>query len=205
MGRRFAAEEDKAAFLESPMTDGTIEEDFEAAFLRENPDTKDCSGEGGGPDEDSVDNFADIAGRGIIEVVGDDDAGCKIVVISACRLPCNKSFDHAKFLRYLTHTLQKYVEFDYSLVYFHYGLTSKNKPPLKWLWDAYKSLDRPFRKNLKSLFLVHPTNFIRVVWNFFKPIISVKFGRKVQYVNYLSDLQKFMDVKQLPIPKQVIE
>ncbi len=60
---------------------------------------------------------------------------------------------------------------DYSLVYFHHGLTSRNKPPIRWLWEVYKALDRRYKKNLKSLYLVHPTNFIRVVWNFFKPII----------------------------------
>ena len=73
--------------------------------------------------------------------------------------------------RYLMHTLDAYVDMDYSLVYFHFGLTSKNKPPLRWLWEVYKALDRRYKKNLKSLYLVHPTNFIRVVWNFFKPII----------------------------------
>ncbi len=87
------------------------------------------------------------------------------------RLPSNNDFDHQRFLRYLMQTLDAYVDIDYSLVYFHYGLTSKNKPPLRWLWDAYKALDRRYKKNLKTLFLVHPTNFIRVVWNFFKPII----------------------------------
>lgn len=73
--------------------------------------------------------------------------------------------------RYLTHTLDTFVEQDYSLVYFHYGLTSKNKPPLSWLWQAYKAFDRKYKKNLKALYLVHPTNFIRFVWQIFKPAI----------------------------------
>lgn len=73
--------------------------------------------------------------------------------------------------RYLTHTLDTFVEQDYSLVYFHYGLTSKNKPPLSWLWQAYKAFDRKYKKNLKALYLVHPTNFIRIVWQIFKPAI----------------------------------
>ena len=73
--------------------------------------------------------------------------------------------------RYLTHTLDMFVEQDYSLVYFHYGLTSKNKPPLSWLWQAYKAFDRKYKKNLKALYLVHPTNFIRIVWQIFKPAI----------------------------------
>lgn len=75
------------------------------------------------------------------------------------------------FNRYLTHTLDTFVEQDYSLIYFHYGLTSKNKPPLSWLWQAYKAFDRKYKKNLKALYLVHPTNFIRIVWQIFKPAI----------------------------------
>lgn len=69
------------------------------------------------------------------------------------------------------HTLDTFVEQDYSLVYFHYGLTSKNKPSLSWLWQAYKAFDRKYKKNLKALYLVHPTNFIRFVWQIFKPAI----------------------------------
>ncbi|XP_059080422.1 rho GTPase-activating protein 1-like [Tigriopus californicus] len=172
-------------FLESPMSNGTIEEDFETALVASNDGNL---GQTQGPltlsqgidDED----FSAIARHGIVEVVGDD---------------------HQKFLSYLTQTLDKYVNIDYSLVYFHHGLTSKNKPPLKWLWEVYKALDRRYKKNLKTLYLVHPTNFIRVVWNFFKPIISVKFGRKVQYVNYLHELEPHMEVARLPIPKQVID
>lgn len=85
----------------------------------------------------------------------------------------SKKLFHKKHFhcRYLTHTLDMFVEQDYSLVYFHYGLTSKNKPPLSWLWQAYKAFDRKYKKNLKALYLVHPTNFIRIVWQIFKPAI----------------------------------
>ena len=34
---------------------------------------------------------------------------------------------------------------------------------------------------------------------------SVKFGRKVQYVNYLHELAQSMALEQIPIPKHVIE
>ncbi len=46
--------------------------------------------------EDESD-FSDIARHNIIEVVGDDVAGRKIIVISACRLPSNKSFDYNRY------------------------------------------------------------------------------------------------------------
>ena len=73
--------------------------------------------------------------------------------------------------RYLKVTLDRYVDIDYTIVYFHHGLKTSNKPPLSWLWGLYKVLDRRYKKNLKSLYIVHPTSFIRVVYNFFKPII----------------------------------
>jgi len=69
------------------------------------------------------------------------------------------------------YTLDKYVEQDYSLVYFHHGLNSKNKPPLTWLWQAYRAFERKYKKNLKALYLVHPTNFIKLTFQLFKPVI----------------------------------
>ena len=176
-----------------------------------------------------------------MDVVGDDKGGRKIIVVSACKLPPNKNFDNQRFLRlipilmreemikmsrYLMLTLDQYVDIDYSLVYFHHGLNSSNKPPLSWLWGLYKVVDRRYKKNLKTCFIVHPTSFIRVVYNFFKPIIryeerknyngicdiltilknfSAKFGRKIQYVNQLSELKQHMNINALPIPTTVRE
>ncbi|KMQ91457.1 rho gtpase-activating protein 1 [Lasius niger] len=218
-------------YLESPVSDGTIEENFEEAlgiavdnkFIMSMP--KICvhsetlyykeylylwiAEDLAALDRELADeeDYFDISKHGIVEVVGDDSAGRKIIVVSACKLPPigKEVFNHAKLLRYLTHTLDTFVEQDYSLVYFHYGLTSKNKPPLSWLWQAYKAFDRKYKKNLKALYLVHPTNFIRFVWQIFKPAISVKFGRKMMYVNYLEDLAHYIKLDQLIIPPQVIE
>ena len=76
--------------------------------------------------------------------------------------------------RYLMFTLDQFVEEDYSVVYFHHGLNSQNKPPFRWLLQAYRAFDRKYKKNLKALYLVHPTNFIRVVWQLFKPFIRYR-------------------------------
>ena len=192
--------------LNSPMSDGTIEEDFSLAFNR---DVEITAGQLGSPvtpvvsQEERLEDYADIAELGIVEVGGDDKAGRKIIVVSASKLPKNKNFVHARFLTFLRLALDQYVKLDYSLVYFHHGLTSSNKPPLSWLWGLYKVLDRNFKKNLKSCYIVHPTAFIRVVYNFFKPIISAKFGRKIQYINHLDELTPHMNIKALRIPDAV--
>jgi hypothetical protein len=51
------------------------------------------------------------------------------------------------------------------------------------------------------LILLPSNNCIHFVIFFF----SVKFGRKVQYVNYLHELEQHMDLERLPVPKQVTE
>ncbi|CAL8104989.1 unnamed protein product [Orchesella dallaii] len=190
-------------YLESPVSDGTIEENFEeelaaAPFIPE-PESITTT-----PLQDEED-FGDIAQHGILEVVGDDAYGRKIIVVAACKLPSDKSFNHQRFLRYLLYTLDKYVEQDYSLVYFHHGLNSKNKPSYTWLIQAYRAFERKYRKNLKALYLVHPTNFIRLALQVFKPFVSAKFGRKVMYISYLSELNQHIRLDQLCIPNAVHE
>ncbi|XP_059055267.1 rho GTPase-activating protein 1-like [Achroia grisella] len=181
-------------------SDGTIEENFEAELASGLEVYAEISSSS--LDDDS---FAELNSSGLVEVVGDDEIGRRIIVVSACRLPPRESLHQDKLLRYLMFTLDKYVEQDYSLVYLHCGLNSSSKPPLSWLWKAYKAFDRKYKKNLKALYLVHPTNFIRVVWQMLRPAISVKFGRKMMYVNYLHELQQYLNLDKLCIPEQVLE
>ncbi|XP_053318692.1 rho GTPase-activating protein 8 isoform X2 [Spea bombifrons] len=149
--------------------------------------------------------FYDVARHGIIHVAGDDNFGRKVITFSCCRLPPGHEIDHIRLLEYLKYTLDRYVENDYSVVYFHYGLNSKNKPALSWLQNAYRAFDRKYKKNLKALYVVHPTNFIKVLWNIFKPVISHKFGKKVLYMNYLSDLREHLKFNRLVIPQEVLQ
>jgi hypothetical protein len=44
--------------------------------------------------------------------------------------------------RFMKMTLDQYVEMDYVIVYFHHGMTSKNKPKLSWMVQVYRELDR---------------------------------------------------------------
>lgn len=194
-----SSEHDDDPLLESPMSDGIMDENFEDVLSFNF--NKDIDVEIA---EEAID-FSDIAKYGIVEIAGDDSYGRKVIVISACKLPSNKILNHNKFLRYLMCTLDQFVENDYTLVYFHYGLNSKNKLPLSWLWEAYKAFDRKYKKNLKALYLVHPTKFIRFVWQIFRPAISVKFGKKMMYVNYLHELKHHLHFEQLAIPKPVLE
>ncbi|XP_008053368.1 rho GTPase-activating protein 8 isoform X2 [Carlito syrichta] len=148
--------------------------------------------------------FYDVARHGILQVAGEDHFGRRVVTFSCCRLPPSHELNHQRLLEYLKHTLDQYVENDYTVVYFHHGLNSRNKPSLGWLQSAYKEFDRKYKKNLKALYVVHPTSFIKVLWNIFKPLISHKFGKKVTYFNYLSELHEHLKCDQLVIPPEVL-
>lgn len=148
-------------------------------------------------------DFSHIARHQIVEVAGDDNYGRKVIIISACRLPPSHQLNHKALLQYLKYTLDKYVESDYSVVYLHYGLTSENKPSFTWLRDAYREFDRKYKKNIKALYIVHPTKFIKTILVLFKPFISMKFGQKISYMNYLGELQEHLKCEQLLIPESV--
>ncbi|KAM9311486.1 rho GTPase-activating protein 8 [Gastrophryne carolinensis] len=149
--------------------------------------------------------YYDIARHGIIHVAGDDNSGRKVITFSCCRLPPCHEINHVRLLEYLKHTLDQYVENDYTVVYFHFGLNSRNKPSLSWLQSAYKEFDRKYKKNLKALYVVHPTNFIKVLWKIFKPVISHKFGKKILYMNHLGDLREHLRFNRLIIPPEVLQ
>ncbi|CAM5121533.1 unnamed protein product [Eretmochelys imbricata] len=151
------------------------------------------------------DPYYDIARHQIVEVAGDDNYGRKVILFSACRMPPCHQLDHVKLLQYLKFTLDQYVESDYTLVYLHHGLTSENKPSLSWLRDAYREFDRKYKKNIKALYIVHPTMFIKTLLILFKPLISFKFGRKIFYANFLSELEEHVKLEQLGIPSQVLK
>jgi len=61
--------------------------------------------------------------------------------VSACLNDC-LCFPVIVVLSYLRHTLDQYVENDYTLVYFHHGLDRRSKPSFAWLRQAYGEFDR---------------------------------------------------------------
>ncbi|XP_048578546.1 rho GTPase-activating protein 8-like [Nematostella vectensis] len=151
------------------------------------------------------DDFHGVARHRILSVSGADKSGRLVIVFSASRIPPIHCIDHHMLFLYMKHTLDQYVESDYTIVYFHYGLTSKNKPNFSWLHQIYKELDRKYRKNVKALFIVHPSNFIKVLWGFFRKIASLKFAKKVTYINYLQELAEHVQLNQIDIPEEVLE
>ncbi|KAI6023782.1 hypothetical protein BKA83DRAFT_10750 [Pisolithus microcarpus] len=87
--------------------------------------------------------------------------------------------------------LDLYVESDYTVVFFAAG--AKHIPGWNWIWRAYRSLSRKYRKNLKRL----------VLFSFAGAVISPKFFRKIVYINTLSDLAQHVPLTQIDISAAV--
>ncbi|KAL5475627.1 hypothetical protein EMCRGX_G025469 [Ephydatia muelleri] len=147
--------------------------------------------------------FKIIEKLNIISVSGVDREGRPVIVVSAVRLPPTGEIDHQTLLQYGLCALDKYAESDYTLVYFHYGLTSKNKPGYNLFIQMYSHLDKKYKKNLKKLYVVHPTTFIKTMYHFLKPFISYKFGKKLTYINRLEELSHVIFLNQIDIPSEV--
>uniref|UniRef100_A0A8D0HSI7 Rho GTPase activating protein 8 n=1 Tax=Sphenodon punctatus TaxID=8508 RepID=A0A8D0HSI7_SPHPU len=88
---------------------------------------------GGDPEISLNHPYYDVARHCIIQLAGDDNSGRKVITFSCCRMPPSHQLNHSRLLEYLKYTLDQYVENDYTVVYFHYGLNSRNKPSLSWL------------------------------------------------------------------------
>ncbi|RWS15582.1 protein prune 2-like isoform X2, partial [Dinothrombium tinctorium] len=152
-----------------------------------------------------------------------------VIIFSACYLPdrSRRDYDYVmdNLFMYVLTTLHELVADDYILIYFHNaggsGISSNNMPTFSWLKRCYYMIDRKLRKNLKSLFLVHPTFWLKTLVIMTKPFIryhqallinlnteqilyfSSKFARKLQFVNTLSELNDLVPIDSTIIPPPV--
>lgn len=155
-------------------------------------------------DEDVI--RMDFCRRNFIDCLGNDKFGRPIIAIYSTRLPESKNLNPSIFIDFIINVLDDFVQNDYVLVYFNSGTGYKDsKPSFAFLWNSYKELDRNFKKNLKQLYVVHPTSFIKIIWFFFKPMVSRKFKSKLFYISSIEELKELLGQKNLTVPGPVLE
>jgi hypothetical protein len=135
---------------------------------------------------------------------GTDILGRPIVVFVAKNLPA-KEVNMEHVLLFIIKTLHTVVDRDYVAVLFQSESTAANRPAFAWMKNAYKVLNRPYKKNMKALYIIHPTFWTKFVLGLCRPFTSKKFWKKVQYVNQVSDLFKHVDRSQIKVPQCVFE
>ncbi|KAG6864402.1 hypothetical protein C0991_009853 [Blastosporella zonata] len=128
-----------------------------------------------------------------------------MVVVNASALPDPQevSYDLLLSLSRILSYLDLYVESDYTVVFFAAG--GRHAPGWNWVWKAYRSLSRKYRKNLKQLYIVHSSFFSKMLFSLAGAIISPKFFRKLVYINTLSQLATMIPITQIDIPPAVYQ
>ncbi|PCH39832.1 RhoGAP-domain-containing protein [Wolfiporia cocos MD-104 SS10] len=126
-----------------------------------------------------------------------------MVVMNASALPDPREVNYDILLARILSYLDLYVESDYTVVFFAAG--GRHTPSWNWVWKAYRSLSRKYRKNLKKLFIVHSTFFTKMLFSLAGTIISPKFFRKITYINTLSELACHIPLTQIDIPAAVYQ
>jgi Rho GTPase-activating protein 1 len=151
---------------------------------------------------DARDRVQDIMAKVIFQA-GVDYETRPMVIISASALPDPHQVSYDILLSRILSYLDLYVESDYTVVFFAAG--ARHAPSWNWVWKAYRSLSRKYRKNLKRLYIVHSSFFSKMLFSLAGAIISPKFFRKIVYLDTLSDLAHHVPLTQIDIPPAVYQ
>ncbi|KTW29881.1 hypothetical protein T552_01085 [Pneumocystis carinii B80] len=145
--------------------------------------------------------FSALVSR-LIFSAGVDDEGRPLVVLNASNFPDSKVVDYDELLRRMLLVMDTFVdENDYSVILFAGGV--QHRPRWNWLFQAYQSLGRKYRKYIKVLYIVHSTWWIRVMLDCMNHLVSPKFSQKMIYVSTLSELAKLVPFRQINVPPDV--
>nr|VWO96825.1 Uncharacterized protein [Ganoderma boninense] len=125
------------------------------------------------------------------------------IVMCASAMPDPREVSYDLLLVRILSYLDLYVESDYTVVFLAAG--NRNSPGWNWVWKAYRSLSRKYRKNLKRLYVVHSNFFTKMLFSLAGAIISPKFFRKITYINTLSELAYHVPLTQIDIPPAVYQ
>ncbi|CAF1055464.1 unnamed protein product [Adineta ricciae] len=133
-----------------------------------------------------------------------EDSQTAVIAIYGCWLPDRRLREYRyimdQLFYYVYHQLDKLVTNDYILVYFH-GATPKHRTPdFKILRKYYQMLNFRLRKNLRAVYVVHPTRWLRTLIAFSRPFFSNKFYHKVNYLFTIAELERQFPHNHIELP-----
>ncbi|KAJ1893735.1 hypothetical protein LPJ66_005583 [Kickxella alabastrina] len=139
----------------------------------------------------------------LVYEAGVDHDSRPMLVFAACRMLNPDVVDYDRLLNLILFRLEDFVESDYTVVLF--AANARYKPNLKWLFTAYRRLNRKYKKNLKALYIVHPSKWVQILMTAMNAVLSPKFAKKVQWIDTLSELATSLPIDQINIPPEVYQ
>jgi len=148
-------------------------------------------------------NFDSLQALKMIYQSGYDNFNRPIIVIVASLIPA-KTVDLEKLLLFFIKILDPVVDQDYVLIYVHTNTGTENIPKFAWLRKCYGIFSRKYKKNLKALYIVQPSNLIKGVAKLFKPFLSNKFWKKLHYIDEVKELYIDMNPQEVQLPIELL-
>ncbi|KAJ2557876.1 hypothetical protein EV175_001085 [Coemansia sp. RSA 1933] len=139
----------------------------------------------------------------LVYEAGVDYESRPMLVFSACRMLNPDVVDYDRLLNLILFRLDDFVESDYTVVLL--AASPRYKPNIKWLYTAYRRLGRKYKKNLKALYIVHPSKWVQILMSAMNAVLSPKFAKKVQWLDTLSELARRVPIDQINIPPEVYQ
>lgn len=149
-------------------------------------------------------DLSDLAKYNFIYESGTDTSGRPVVVIVANKVPA-ATVDLERILLYMIKILDPIVEHDYTVLYCHTNIQSENKPPMKWLSQVYEIFNRKYKKNMKRLYVLHPSFWVKLVMFFVQPFVSKKVWIKIRQVKKVMDLYDELNPQTLQLPEDILK
>eukprot|EP00736_Rhodelphis_marinus_P008738 Rmarinus@m.27405 len=149
----------------------------------------------------SGDGFADFVKMDFVYLAGPDVFGRPVVVFSLGNVPAD--VDLEKVVLYIIVMMDSIVNNDYSIVVLHCA-TMAEPPEFSWLRHIYNLFDRRYKKNLKTMYVLHPGFFFKSLLSYFKPIMSKKFWNQILTLDSILDLLRYVPASKLRLPQHVV-
>eukprot|EP00298_Acanthocystis_sp_HF-20_P010390 c18830_g1_i1.p1 GENE.c18830_g1_i1~~c18830_g1_i1.p1 ORF type:complete len:669 (+),score=304.10 c18830_g1_i1:45-2051(+) len=109
-----------------------------------------------------------------------------------------------RLLAYLINRLDNIVHDNYSILYFHSANTS-HQLEFGFLSKAYSVLSREYKHNLKNVWIIHPTVWVRLAHFFCAPFMDEGIANKVFVCESIESLYDYFDKDGLILPACVIK
>eukprot|EP00300_Choanocystis_sp_HF-7_P037544 c53729_g1_i1.p1 GENE.c53729_g1_i1~~c53729_g1_i1.p1 ORF type:complete len:610 (+),score=161.95 c53729_g1_i1:43-1830(+) len=158
-------------------------------------------------------NFEDLDTMNFIELLedtsGNDDSNSStfVYIVSEHYFKDHNQIDGKhnddRLLAYLIQRLDNVVHNNYSILYFHSGKT-EHQLEFSFLTKAYTVLSREYKHNLRNVWIVHPTVWVRMAYFFCAPFMDVGMTNKVAICHSLADLYNDFQEGGIPLPKVVL-
>ncbi|RDD45903.1 Protein GDAP2-like protein [Trichoplax sp. H2] len=135
---------------------------------------------------------------------GVDQYGRSVIVFIGNNFPAHLT-DLNKAISYYAYLMDDMVDNDYIAIYFHTLTNAEQRPPANFLKLVYQTLDPKYHKNLKAFYVVHPSWWLK--WSFwsFCTFTAPELKSKLQYIDDLKDLLKFIPRDQFSIPQYLFD